>query len=80
MSLDVQLEMLVDGHNHRGVKCAKGELITTDPTRAERLIASGKAKKVGVVEAEAEEVSEVEADEAEVEDLAEEPDGDDDED
>ena len=48
MSLDVELKMLTDGHTHAGRTIAKGEVISTNPNRAARMIAQGFAQKVGV--------------------------------
>lgn len=69
MTLEVQLVMLVDGHTHAGQPCQKGAVIQTNVARAERMINTGLAKKVGVAEVDREpevpvEVEELSVDEA----------------
>ncbi len=57
MALDVQLEILVEGHTHRGVSAPKGSIIQTNPNRAARMVNLGWGKKVGVAAAEREPIA-----------------------
>lgn len=70
MSLNVELELLSETHTHRGVALVKGDKFDVDPTRAQRMIDAGVAKKVGVVEKVSESAADddpvVEAEDAEV--------------
>lgn len=58
MSLDVELKMLIDGHTHAGRTLEKGDVISTNPDRAARMIAQGFASKVGVRSKKSEAVAE----------------------
>ena len=53
MGLHVKLELLVDEHYNNREKLGKGDQFSTDPNRAQRLIDAGYAKKVGVVDPDA---------------------------
>lgn len=57
MGLNVDMEILVDNHFHRGASTPKGTVVSVNPNRAARMLASGIGKKVGVSEPESEAVS-----------------------
>jgi|Cruoilmetagenom7_1024161.scaffolds.fasta_scaffold04281_9 hypothetical protein len=59
MALQVELKMLIEHHTHAGQPVVKGDIITTNPERAARMIAQGFAEKVGVRDEKSEAVAEM---------------------
>jgi len=67
MSLDVEMECVVESLTAAGVHYVKGDTFAAPPDRAAKLIKRGAAKKVGVIDSETPAEEPVEEEEAEAE-------------